>query len=476
MSAKGLGRWALIASVLLVTPAATCHVHLPPNPPGGGLTSALPSALRAGVAKVPLSLASGTPLAGYGSAARRLNPPDPNPFNGYAMFKPATGQIDLLFAKALVLVNDTTKVGIVTVDSVGILSDLVDRIHARAVTLGATIPRENLLVSASHTHSGPGTQTKLRFWEMVGTDFLYLPLRDAFVDDCALALYNAEQNLQLAKYGSGSDLLAGVTVNRRVGVSPTATPTDVDKELGVVRIDKMNGAPLAVVWNFAIHGTAYGDANLSFSADVMGAVSAKVEADLGVPALFANGAEGDTSPDGHGATGIATLAPIIAAKIESIHAGIVTNPQIVLQCVSHVEPFGKATLDLSLNRLPAGSVDLDLATLLTILNLGHVAFKMDKHWFENDFRFQAIRMNDTLIVPVPGEPIFVVGQAMKVEGKALGFARVFVFGLSNGHMAYITDETEYNVGGYEAVATFFGPHTADKVRAAAKTQMVMVKP
>jgi hypothetical protein len=146
-----------------------------------------------------------------------------------------------------------------------------------------------------------------------------------------------------------------VTVNRRVGVSPTATPTDVDKELGVIRIDRMNGTPLAVVWNFAIHGTAYGDSNLSFSADVMGAVSAKVEADLGVPALFANGAEGDTSPDGHGATGIATLAPIIAAKIETIHAAIVTNPQIALQCVSHVEPFGKATLDLSLNRLPAGS-------------------------------------------------------------------------------------------------------------------------
>lgn len=475
MAANCWARWALIASVLLVTPAATCHVH-PPNPPGGGLTSALPSALRAGVAKVPLSLPSGTPLAGYGSAARRLNPPDPNPFNGFAMFKPATGQIDLLFARALVMVNDTTKVGIVTVDSVGILSDLVDRIHARAVTLGATIPRENLLVSASHTHSGPGTQTKLKFWELVGTDFLHTPLRDAFVDDCALALYNAEQNLQLAKYGSGSDLLAGVTVNRRVGVSPTATPTDVDKELGVIRIDKMNGTPLAVVWNFAIHGTAFGDSNLSFSADVMGAVSAKVEADLGVPALFANGAEGDTSPDGHGATGIATLAPIIAAKIEAIHAGIATNPQIVLQCVSHVEPFGKATLDLSLNRLPAGSVDLDLATLLTILNLGHVKFKMDQHWFENDFRFQAIRMNDTLIVPVPGEPIFVVGQAMKVEGKALGFARVFVFGLSNGHMAYITNEAEYNVGGYEAVATFFGPDTADKVHAAAKTQMVLVKP
>jgi neutral ceramidase len=476
MAAKGWARWALIASVLLVTPAATCHVHVPPNPPGGGLTSALPSPLRAGAAKVALSLPAGTPLAGYGSAARRQLPPDADPFNGFTFFKPATGQMDLLFARALVMMNDTTKVGIVTVDSVGILSDLVDRIHARAVTLGATIPRENLVVSASHTHSGPGTQTKLKFWEMAGTDLLYAPMRDVFVNDCAQALFNAEQNLQLAKYGSGSDLLAGVTVNRRVGVSPTAMPTDVDKELGVIRIDKMDGTPLAVVWNFAIHGTAYGDSNLEFSPDIMGAVSAKVEADLGVPALFANGAEGDTAPDGHGATGVATLAPIIAAKIETIHAGIATNPQIALQCVSHVEPFGKATLDLSLNRLPAGSVDLDLATLLTVLNLGHVAFKMDKDWFENDFRFQAIRMNDTLIVPVPGEPIFVVGQAMKAEGKALGFRRVFIFGLSNGHMAYITDQAEYNVGGYEAVATFFGEHTADKVHAAAKTQMVMVKP
>ena len=71
MAAKGWARWALIASVLLVTPAATCHVHVPPNPPGGGLTSAMPSPLRAGVATVPLSLAAGTPLAGYGSAARR---------------------------------------------------------------------------------------------------------------------------------------------------------------------------------------------------------------------------------------------------------------------------------------------------------------------------------------------------------------------------------------------------------------------
>ena len=230
MAPTGWVRWALIASVLLVAPAATCH-HSPPNPPGGGLTSNLPSPLRAGVAKVTLSLPAGTPLAGYGSAARRMLPPDPNPFDGFTYFKPNTGQMDPLYAKALVMTNATTKVAIVTVDAVGVLSDLVDRIHANAVSLGATIPRENLVVSASHTHSGPGSQTKLRFWEMMGTDLLYPPFRDAFVNDCADALFNAEQNLQLAKFGSASGLLAGVTVNRRVGISPTATPTTSTRSL-----------------------------------------------------------------------------------------------------------------------------------------------------------------------------------------------------------------------------------------------------
>jgi hypothetical protein len=174
---------------------AGCHLPCPraAEPCGGRIDQRHAVAAAGGGREGALSLASGTPLAGYGSAARRLNPPDVNPFNGYAMFKPATAQLDLLFANALVMVNDTTKVAIVTVDSVGILRDLVDRIHEKAVTLGSTIPRDNLVISASHTHSGPGTQTKLKFWEMVGTDLLFTPLRDTFVNDCVQPLYNAEQ-------------------------------------------------------------------------------------------------------------------------------------------------------------------------------------------------------------------------------------------------------------------------------------------
>jgi hypothetical protein len=450
------------------------------GPNAGPVTSgsSVPSPLRAGVASVALNLVTATPLAGYGSPSRRLNPPDLNPANGHTFFKPATGVIDPLRAKALVLANDDAMVAFLTVDAVGILGELVDRIHAKAVAMGSTLDRGQLIVSASHTHSGPGSLTSLHFWELAGSDLLHAPLRDVFVAKCAEALITAEINLQPAKIGLGSSPLAGVTTNRRAGVSPAITAGMVDTELGVIRVDKTSGAPLAVIWNFAIHGTAYDTSNLKFSADVMGAASSLVETMLGVPALFANGAEGDAAPAGSGASGILALAPLIANKVVAIHTGIAPQPTVTLKTASEVVPFGKATLDLSLNRIAAGSTNLDLPTLLaTALPLAglNLPIKMGPDWFENNYRFQAIRVNDSLIVPVPGEPIFFVGQAMKAESLALGFSRVFIFGLSNGHMAYITTEAEYNIGGYEGIATFFGPKTADKVRAAAMTQIIKVQ-
>jgi hypothetical protein len=210
----------------------------------------------------------------------------------------------------------------------------------------------------------------------------------------------------------------------------------------------------------------------------MGAASGLVETALGVPALFANGAEGDTAPASGGAAGIALLAPLIAQKILDIRTGISPQAAVTLKTASEVVPFGKATLDLTLGRLAAGSTDLDLPTLLAtaLPQAGSsLPIKMGPSWFENNYRFQAVRINDTLIVPVPGEPIFFVGQAMKTGALALGFSRVFIFGLSNGHMAYITTEAEYNIGGYEGIATFFGPKTAEKVWSAATSQIAKVQ-
>ena len=47
--------------------------------------------------------------------------------------------------------------------------------------------------------------------------------------------------------------------------------------------------------------------------------------------------------------------------------------------------------------------------------------------------------------------------------RSLGVATPVLFGLTNGHMSYITDADEYDEGGYEAVATLFGRDTGARV-------------
>ena len=68
------------------------------------------------------------------------------------------------------------------------------------------------------------------------------------------------------------------------------------------------------MWNYAIHGTALGRENFLLSGDVMGDASARIEEQLGVPALFVNGAVGDVSPRQRGWDGVAAGGKTLSAR------------------------------------------------------------------------------------------------------------------------------------------------------------------
>ena len=61
------------------------------------------------------------------------------------------------------------------------------------------------------------------------------------------------------------------------------------RRIGVLRIDHADGRPLALVANYAIHGTVLGQANLQISGDAPGVVSNYVEGKTGALPLFVNG-------------------------------------------------------------------------------------------------------------------------------------------------------------------------------------------
>ena len=82
-------------------------------------------------------------------------------------------------------------------------------------------------------------------------------------------------------------------------VNPTRIPTaPAYPTATVLRIDRADGSPLAVLTNYACHPVVFGADNLRYSADYPGVMNRVVEQELGghVQSFFLQGAPGDINP------------------------------------------------------------------------------------------------------------------------------------------------------------------------------------
>jgi hypothetical protein len=152
------------------------------------------------------------------------------------------------------------------------------------------IPKSNILLNASHTHTTPHTARKLAppIETLNAAHRAYL---EAFPYYVAGAIIEAWHNLESAAIGAASTTVRGITINRRDPALP------VDPELGVIRVDREDGQPLACLVNYACHATAVGAHYLDWSADFPGYLAGTVENGIpGCTCLFLQGAEGDIHP------------------------------------------------------------------------------------------------------------------------------------------------------------------------------------
>jgi hypothetical protein len=209
---------------------------------------------------------------------------------------------DPLYAKALVLDDGTTQVAIIAMDAVAIggIGDISDeflpKLRARIEgELG--IPGCNVLVNASHTHP-PG--------RLLCDDVEQ-------VDRTFDAVSRAMQNMVPVTVGVGCGHEDRIAINRTLRLKngkawtirqANPCPPDeevaglgpVDPEIGILRIDRMDGRPLAVVYNFACH-PLLGVPQGSVTANFPGFASSVIEDNLGegAMALFLQGAGGDVT-------------------------------------------------------------------------------------------------------------------------------------------------------------------------------------
>lgn len=453
--------WSVRAAVLAALLLAAGIQAADARPDG---EAAPAGALRAGAARVDITPPVGVPLGGYGGGARRLARPDLDPFDYHTLLAPSEGVLDPLYARALVLADGEETVALVSVDAIGVTNEMLEAVHREAARRGVDIPVERLLVFASHTHSGPGAVTRRRFWELAAMDLYHPRVARSLFRRVAEAVVLAQADLGPALLATGAGTLPGATRNRRAGASPFLDRDDVDPEMGIIQVERPDRTPIATVWNFAVHGTCLGASNLLFSGDIMGNASARIETAGGGVALFANGAEGDIAPS----LGVEEGGALLSRTVAEIAFVLLPRGDIDIRSASTEVDFGRATLRLDRSRVDAGDLPPEILDLAgPILDRG-VEIPLPRDWTENRVRFQAVRLGGALVVSVPGEALHEVGLEIKEYGRAAGYDPVLVFGLANGHLGYIAPEREYEAGGYEALMTLYGPHTADRVLAACR--------
>src|SRR5690606_13667459 len=115
------------------------------------------------------------------------------------------------------------------------------------------------------------------------------------------AIEQGLNQLQPARLGAGWGY-SQANMNRRareidgrtsLGMNPDGP---VDRRIGLLRIEKEDKTPIALIANYAMHGTVMSGANLHISGDGPGIVAEYVEEQIGAPMLYINGAAGNIAP------------------------------------------------------------------------------------------------------------------------------------------------------------------------------------
>lgn len=198
--------------------------------------------------------------------------------------KNSFGILDHVHARAIVITNGVTSAALVSVDVGGIPTPVYEAVSKR-VGGEFGIPAGNLLITGTHTHSGPRIETNKM------TEYIYEAIKTAF------------GRMEPAKlsYGTG---VSYINVNRNLWDDERRGwwegpnyEGESDKTVSVMIFRKLNGDPIAVYYNYAMHAVAAGQLDM-VSGDAPGAASNYIEDsfDDKVVALWSTGACGDQNP------------------------------------------------------------------------------------------------------------------------------------------------------------------------------------
>lgn len=373
--------------------------------------------MRAGVAQIDITpqASAGVFMTGYTSR------PD----------MPATGAHDPLRARVLVLEDGQTSVALVTLDLIGLNPGrLPELVRAQGL--------DHILLAATHTHGGPLVLDlsvpygENREWPAASP---YLTWLEERIVEAVCQARDARREVHMS-IGHGR---ADISFNRRQIVDGAVEMVwgknhdrskdwgPVDPDLGVWRLDEIDGRPLALLANYACHPVVMGKSNLLLTADFPGAAMDYLVGQFpGVMPFFLQGGCGDLDP---------------YIDVQEDFAPV----------RSQGEELGRSIANLfcAMGPYAAGKDGaLEAQPSLRWRELRQTFGRFKKQDKVQELRYGVLRVGrDLAFVALPGEPF--VGLQLDLKARS-PVAHTFMLGYANGYAGYFPTQQANHEGGYGA--------------------------
>lgn len=378
---------------------------------------AVRSNLRAGVSKVDIT------------------PNNVRDFEVTGHRRKVTGVRDPLRAGVLVLSDGVTKAAIVTLDTISAWNEMVRLARVR-IEQESGVPASNVLIAASHNHSGPGFRSESEWGR-------------GLIDKLGQAAKQAASQLRPVSVGYGEDQIT-FGINRRKVINGRAVVRlnadgPNDPRVKVLRFDDGESlTPMAVLMHAVCHpcfftwgdkgSLPYPSGYPKMSADFPGEAQSFVEMCYGgsTSSLFLQGCAGDIRPNLPGypyrcadEADIQWAGRDLGGAVVRTLARNVTREQLRQRA-----DFYPVRVASSVVSLPGkqGRVDAEL---------------------------MAMKIGPYLLLTMPGEPM--VEYGFRLEADIADRATPIIIGYANGHVGYIATSDAYEVGGYEPNTSKLAP-------------------
>ena len=389
-------------------------------------------------------------FAGAGRAAVEV--PPGGPIAGYPAYRRDIGGNGPISARALALRAGAGEVILASLPLLLISPGLEAEIVRRAGLPAATC----LMVTATHTHSGPGGYWDNPLLEAGGVGRFSAERLGALADAAVAAIRAAREGLRPAHLEvAQSDWPQGPGEPRGQHAA--------DPSLTALRVADGRGAPIATVVDYAMHPTVIPRSSRRLSGDWPEAAAQELERETGAPALVLQGAVGDaTWSRGPGNAGdepeliAQRLGVEVAARALKLLAGAVpvfgaAPPASAAEAAALVQAPVELGCTVQLLPLPEPVAGLAVPRALRRAAGNALRLFADRSALQTTLDLPGLRL-----VGVPGEPVGELG----LRARAASPVPLALVGLADGYAGYVETPARWRAGAGESARTWHGPGLA----------------